>query len=117
MLVAAFLVGGGLSLFLSTRISRSIKQVAVATEGLSRGELDQNVDIVSGDELGEMAGSLRKMISYQNNMAAIAELIARGELAEERAASVVKGRIRQRIPTHSGLPEQHGESRRRNCRR
>ncbi len=82
MLVFAFLIGGAISLFLSTRISKSVKQVAVATEGLSRGELDQVIDIESRDELGDMARSLRKMITYQNNMANVAEAIARGELAE-----------------------------------
>lgn len=81
-LVLAFLIGGSLSFYLSTRISNSVKQVAVATDGLSRGELDQTIDINSKDELGDMANSLRKMIVYQNNMASIAEAIARGELAE-----------------------------------
>lgn len=82
MLIAAFLIGGAISFFLSTRISNAAKKVAVATDGLSRGELDQLIDIDSKDELGDMAASLQKMISYQNQMAAIAESIARGELAE-----------------------------------
>jgi methyl-accepting chemotaxis protein len=82
MLVIAFLVGGGISFFLSTRIAKSLKRVVVATDGLAKGELDQTIDINSKDELGDMADGLRRMIAYQNQMAGIAEAIARGELAD-----------------------------------
>jgi methyl-accepting chemotaxis protein len=82
LLVVALLLGGGISFVLSRNVSNAVKQVALAASGLSRGELNQQIDVRSKDELGDMADSLRQMIAYQNEMAGVAEAISRGELAD-----------------------------------
>ncbi len=61
-------------------IGRGIKGVAAAADGLAAGDLDQTIDIHSGDELGRMADSFRAMISYQREMATAAGAIADGDL-------------------------------------
>ena len=77
--VAVALVVG---LFMSRNIAGVARQVAVAAEGLSRGELDQRIEVRSNDELGRMAVSFRSMIAYQQDMARVANAIAQGDLTQ-----------------------------------
>jgi HAMP domain-containing protein len=46
-------------------IVKAVGQVSRAARGLSRGDLDQQIDHRSGDEIGQMAEAMRAMIAYQ----------------------------------------------------
>lgn len=74
------LLGIVLGLLLPRMIVKPIKRIAQATEGIAMGDLNQNVDLKSGDELGDMARSFQKMIEYMRDMASTAEKIAGGDL-------------------------------------
>ena len=73
----------GVGWFMAQRVAGAARQVATAAEGLSRGELNQGIEVHSNDELGQMAASFRGMIAHQQRMAEIANAIARGDLTQE----------------------------------
>jgi diguanylate cyclase (GGDEF)-like protein len=75
--VLLLLVG---SLLLARGIARSLGKVERAATGLAAGDLDQEVNVWSNDELGRMAGAFRRMIGYHQHMAAIADAVAGGDL-------------------------------------
>jgi signal transduction histidine kinase len=72
-----------IGLWMSRHIARATAQVAAAAEGLARGDLDQRIEVHSGDELGQMAESFRRMILYQQDVACVANAIARGDLSQD----------------------------------
>jgi len=67
-MLLALLIG----FFLSRDIARAAGQVATAAKGLAVGDLDQQITVRSGDELGQMADAVRSMIAYQHEMAEVA---------------------------------------------
>jgi PAS domain S-box-containing protein len=77
----------GLALFVGVLAARSIagaaRQVATAARGLAVGDLNQQVGVRSSDELGQMADAIRDLIAYQQEMASLANAIARGDLTTE----------------------------------
>jgi signal transduction histidine kinase len=81
--VGAVAVALGVGLFMSRSIAGVARQIATAAEGLSRGELDQRIEVRSRDELGQMAVSFRSMIVYQQDMARVANAIAQGDLTQD----------------------------------
>jgi methyl-accepting chemotaxis protein len=79
--ILAVLIGLGLAFLLARRISGAVRQVALASESLARGELDSHITISSNDEIGRMAGAFQVMVGHQRAMAGIADAIARGDLS------------------------------------
>jgi methyl-accepting chemotaxis protein len=85
LLVALFaaLVGGALAWLLIRTITRAVRQVLSAAEGIAQGDLEQRVEVSSRDELGAMATAFETMIAYLRTMAAAADRIAGGDLSVE----------------------------------
>lgn len=74
-----FLVMGLVLLWvLAERLAAPIRQIAKIAQGISVGELEHEISIRSKDEIGQLAESFRNMISYLNNMAGVADQLARG---------------------------------------
>ncbi len=71
----------GIGFFVSRSILRAIGQVSSAAGKLAVGELDQQLDLRSRDELGLMAEAFRNMVHYQKEMATVATAIAAGDLS------------------------------------
>jgi PAS domain S-box-containing protein len=80
--IAAAGLGLGVGFFLSRSIARGVGQVATAAEGLAVGDLDQRITLDTKDEIGSMAGAVRDMIAYQQEMARVAHAIAQGDLTQ-----------------------------------
>jgi signal transduction histidine kinase/DNA-binding NarL/FixJ family response regulator/HPt (histidine-containing phosphotransfer) domain-containing protein len=72
-----------LGFFLSRSIARAVRQVATAAKGLARGRVNQQIEVHSRDELGEMAEAFREMIAYQQEMARVANAMAQSDLSQE----------------------------------
>lgn len=70
-------------LYLSLRISRSVREAAQAAAGIAEGDLEQRIEINSNDELGDMATAFTRMINYLEEMAAAADQMTQGNLAVE----------------------------------
>ena len=77
--LAAIVLGLGIALVLSSSIARGVRRVADAASGLALGDLDQEVDYVSGDELGAMADSFRSMIRYLREIGDAATQVSAGD--------------------------------------
>ena len=77
----------GLALSVGFVAARSIagaaRQVATAARGLAVGDLNQRIGVRSSDELGQMADAIRDLIAYQQEMASVANSIARGDLSTD----------------------------------
>ena len=63
LVLGAVVVGILVAFIVSSQIAGSIKSAAIAAEGLANGDLDQDVDIRSRDEIGDMGAAFRKMIA------------------------------------------------------
>jgi PAS domain S-box-containing protein len=68
---------------LARSIARGLRVVATAASGIAAGDLDQEVNVRSNDELGRMVDAFRDMIAYQQRMAALADAVAAGDLTVE----------------------------------
>ena len=78
--VGAVLLALSIGLIVSRSILRPVRQVASAARKLAVGELQQELQVHSHDELGQMADAFRAMVVYQNEMACVATDIAEGNL-------------------------------------
>jgi diguanylate cyclase (GGDEF)-like protein/PAS domain S-box-containing protein len=72
-----------LAVLIARPLTRTVRVVTAAAHGLARGDLNQVVDMHSGDEIGNMAAAFREMVAYHQRMAAIADAIAAGDLNVE----------------------------------
>lgn len=82
-ILIATIIGLGLGIAISFGITIPLRKVASAAEGITQGDLNQNVNIRSKDEIGEMAAAFSRMVDYLQNMATAAEKIAAGDLTEQ----------------------------------
>jgi adenylate cyclase len=60
--LVAFTVSLELTLLLTKSILQPVDDLLEATEAVKRGDLDARVPVVSGDEMGELAGSFNEMM-------------------------------------------------------
>src|SRR5262249_59013612 len=65
---------------LARRFSRPLIEMAAVAERISQGEVHQELQLRSRDEIGMMADALRRMTEYLSEMATIAGRIAEGQL-------------------------------------
>ncbi len=82
-LVAAVLAGIGIALVLSRGISNGIKTIVNALAKISVGDLTEEVNVKTNDEIGIMAKTYGEMQAYLQEMAGTAGKIADGNLAVE----------------------------------
>ncbi len=81
--ILAAIVGVALALISARWISRALSQLLRAARGIAGGDVEQDVQVKSRDELGETAEAFREMIAYLEQMAEAARRIAAGDLAVE----------------------------------
>jgi methyl-accepting chemotaxis protein len=77
---AALLIAVAVSLLLSRMFARSAGAIRTASRAIAEGDLSQEVDVRSRDELGETAEAFREMVGYLRGMAGVADSIASGDL-------------------------------------
>ena len=78
--VIGLLLGSASVLLFARSVAGRLRRVTLAAQGLARGDLDQQIDVRSRDELGQMAAAFQDMIRHQQRMAAVATSIASGDL-------------------------------------
>ena len=66
---------------LARYLTKSVGQMSRAAMHIAAGDVNQRLDVYSRDELGTMADAFRAMIAYENQMAAVANSIAEGDLS------------------------------------
>lgn len=95
----AIVLGATVTVLFSTRLSRGITEVAKAAEGISRGNLDQQLTIRSRDELGQMTASFERMIAYLREVVAVTEAMSEGDHSERLAHLGESDRFGRQIET------------------
>src|SRR5690606_5686122 len=72
---------------LSNLIARSIEgiisTIADAAARIAKGDIEQEIDYVSADEIGRLADSFRDLVAYIGDVSAAADRLARGDLSGE----------------------------------
>ena len=78
--VFAIAAGAVIAFFLSRTITSGIDKMRRAAVGISGGDLEQDVEVSSQDEIGDMSNAFGEMITYLDEMATTADSIADGDL-------------------------------------
>lgn len=66
--------------FCQRLISRPLVQLTNSADAIALGEIDQNIDYQSRDEIGRLYGSFRNLVGYMKELAAASEQIANNNL-------------------------------------
>ncbi len=69
-----------LAVVLTRRISGGTRRILRAAEGISQGDLDQDVESTSRDEIGETSRAFQRMVRYLQEMADSVTRVAQGDL-------------------------------------
>jgi len=81
-LVLTMLLGFA-ALTLANRIARPLRSMGETARRLAVGDLDQEIEFRSADEVGRLADSFREMLEYIKEKAAIATQIGNGDLTAD----------------------------------
>ncbi len=81
--VVAAVIVAVVAFFVATSIANPIQKITALARLIAAGDLSQRVDIVQGDEIGQLADAFREMGGALNAKADVARQIAEGNLAIE----------------------------------
>ncbi len=70
----------GVGYFISKSLSKPLVKISHIAGEIAKGDINQQVDLYSKDETGQLADSFRELIDYMHNMADVATHIADGDL-------------------------------------
>ncbi|MCD6249445.1 MAG: methyl-accepting chemotaxis protein [candidate division Zixibacteria bacterium] len=100
----AFVIAAFLAFVIANGISKPVSEIATAVDGIVReGDIDQNIELVSKDEIGGIAESVRGLIDYMKEVSGAAESIAENDLRvsiEPKSEKDVLGRSLQLMVTN-----------------
>lgn len=83
VVVIAVAASSAIAFWLARGISHGVGKMGAAAAGIAGGDLEQDVEVASKDEIGELSGSMREMVEYLGEMAGAAQQIADGDLTAE----------------------------------
>ena len=83
LLLVAIAIAVAIALLIARTVTSGVRSVGRAAKAISHGDLDQTVDVRTGDELEEMAGDFAEMVSYLKATAQLADAIASGDLSRD----------------------------------
>ncbi len=81
--LAALILAAGVGLWVTGKITGPINKTLRFTRELRKGDLSQRLNLISGDELGEMTRALDEMADSLEGKAQMAKTIADGDLTHE----------------------------------
>jgi serine phosphatase RsbU (regulator of sigma subunit)/CHASE3 domain sensor protein len=94
ILVAAFALGIFLTIYLPRRLVGNLQELVAAARTIGRGDFDQDIDVRSSDEVGELADRMGEM---QQGLKRLQQL-ALHDRELEIAASIQRNLVRREIP-------------------
>ncbi len=75
-------LGGAIAFRTAKSITQPLSNLMNVASGIGNtGDLDHNIDLTRTDEIGELARTFHKMVTYLKEMAGISEAIAGGDLS------------------------------------
>lgn len=78
--LASVVLGPSIGWGISRPITNSAVAMSNAAKRLAVGDVNQEVTVTGKDEMGQMADSFRQMMAYQQQMAAVASRLAKGDV-------------------------------------
>jgi methyl-accepting chemotaxis protein len=81
--VLGFLAAIAFGFLTTTSITRPLARLGMAARSIAGGDLTQDIDFESKDELGQLADDFRQMTGYLQSMAWAAQRIASNDLSED----------------------------------
>ena len=81
--LVVLLVLGGIVVLVARRLTAPIARVTEAAERVAEGEVDVDVDVRGGDEVGRMGAAFGRIVEYLREKADAAERVAAGDLSVE----------------------------------
>jgi methyl-accepting chemotaxis protein len=86
LLAGAVAVAIGVGRLLNRRLTRGLRLLSAAADGIANGNVDQHLDVRTSDEIAAVAQSFRAMVDYLKDMADVSRRIAGGDLTVAVAA-------------------------------
>jgi methyl-accepting chemotaxis protein len=83
LIVGGVLIGVGLGVFIARSIAGPLGQLAETAKQISLGDVNQNIDYHSGDEVGSLAESFRALVAYIRGVSEVLEKMAAGDLSAQ----------------------------------
>jgi methyl-accepting chemotaxis protein len=77
---AALVIAIGATIWIATTISSGLRKVKTVADAVAIGDLDQNIEIKSNDEIKDLVDTINVMTGNLRNTATIADQIANGDL-------------------------------------
>lgn len=77
------LLVAGIAVVIARKIANPINNMAKVAGRLANGDIQQEINCQSADEIGQLATSFRQLITYQHEMAGVANRLAEGDLTAE----------------------------------
>jgi methyl-accepting chemotaxis protein len=81
LLIVGILVAAVLATLLVRAISRGLRSIVTAARGISEGDVQQNVDLRSNDELGDAGKAFGGLVEYLQESVVVADRIAAGDVS------------------------------------
>jgi methyl-accepting chemotaxis protein len=82
--IVALSVGALIAYRTANSITKPLNNLMNVARGIGNtGDLEHNIDVSRGDEIGELARSFAKMVTYLKEMAGVSESISGGDLRTE----------------------------------
>jgi methyl-accepting chemotaxis protein len=82
-LILGILLGAALAFGIARTIGRSVRRISEAADRLALGDVEQQIDVATRDEIGDLARSVRRVIEGQKELARAATAISAGDMAVE----------------------------------
>ncbi|HEY8476574.1 MAG TPA: methyl-accepting chemotaxis protein [Chloroflexota bacterium] len=83
IIVVSIVVSLALGLYVARSLATPLRAMASAADRLAEGDVDQQIALDRKDEVGQAAAAFRRMIAYVQEMAAVADAIAGGDLSRD----------------------------------
>ncbi|MDO1580506.1 HAMP domain-containing methyl-accepting chemotaxis protein [Rhizobium oryzicola] len=80
---AAILIGSVTAIWIALGITSGLKKIGTVADAVAIGDLNQNVDVKTNDEIKDLVTTINVMTSNLRNTAALADKIAAGDLSVE----------------------------------
>jgi sigma-B regulation protein RsbU (phosphoserine phosphatase) len=99
VLVGVLLVGTALAIVLPRRLSADLSRLVEAARAIGRGDLDQKIDVHSGDEVEELAARFGEMQAGLKRL----QQLALQDRELEIAGSIQRNLLRRALPVAPGV--------------
>lgn len=112
ILIAIFITAGVnlLGWFIVRSLVNPLSKVVEKLKAISQGDINQQFDYKSDDEIGMLADAFRSLLGYLNEVASVVESIGRGDLSKQIIArsenDLVSNNLKQAVTALQGLNEE-----------